>query len=244
MFSIDGLKDTNHIYRRGCNWEKIMRNAKMWIDAGGEAEWAMIDFPYNKHQRKEAEQMAKDMGFQDFRVRERTSPDPEFDNWIESKQHDPVLQKMINLEHLPELQEQKIEYHELQKEWKGQKVKPACTFLDADGHDHWPNFHVNVEGTLWPCCFTSNLPYMQEYEREIWKDMDKKYSVKYGPNWNNLDYRTLDEILETDWFKKDLQASWTSDDETGLLVCKRNCCDKGYVWEDDLGKKLATNNWD
>lgn len=243
VFSIDGLEDTNHIYRRGCDWNKIMRNAKMWIDAGGQAEWAMVDFPFNEHQRKEARQMAKDMGFKDFHIRERTSPDPEFDAWILEKQHEPVQQKLMPAEDFYPLDVQKDFDMQTLAKWNNRKIEPACTFLDAEGFNHWPNFHVNVEGTLWPCCFTSNLPYMQEYDRVIWQGMNAKYTEKYGPNWNNLDHHTLEEILATDWFSKDLQAGWEPDSKSELLVCKKNCCEKGYVWDQPMGEMVKQNKF-
>ena len=44
IFSIDGLEDTNHIYRINADWQKIMDNAKAFINAGGNAIWKMIVF--------------------------------------------------------------------------------------------------------------------------------------------------------------------------------------------------------
>ena len=38
VFSIDGLEDTNHIYRKRVSWQKLMENAKAYIDAGGNAQ--------------------------------------------------------------------------------------------------------------------------------------------------------------------------------------------------------------
>ena len=32
-FSLDGLEDTNHLYRRNTNWKKIMENAQAFIEA-------------------------------------------------------------------------------------------------------------------------------------------------------------------------------------------------------------------
>ena len=34
IFSIDGLEDTNHLYRRNTNWEKIISNVNAFIEAG------------------------------------------------------------------------------------------------------------------------------------------------------------------------------------------------------------------
>ena len=39
VFSIDGLEDTNHIYRRKVNWDRVMENAETFIAAGGNAHW-------------------------------------------------------------------------------------------------------------------------------------------------------------------------------------------------------------
>ena len=93
---------------------------------------------------------------------------------------------------------------------------------------------MNVEGTLWPCCFTSNLPYIESYQREIWNTLDKKYTQKYGEHWNNLDYRTVDQIISTDWFQKDLPNSWKKRQDNTFLMCYTNCgaCEKSYVWNE------------
>jgi MoaA/NifB/PqqE/SkfB family radical SAM enzyme len=65
-FGIDGLGDTNDIYRVNVRWKKLMENAKAFIDAGGRAEWQFITFAHNEHQIKEAEELSKQMGFARF----------------------------------------------------------------------------------------------------------------------------------------------------------------------------------
>jgi len=71
-FSLDGLEDTNHIYRRGTDWSKIMENARAYIEAGGIAHWDFIVFEHNQHQVDEAREMAKKMGFHNFNVKRTT----------------------------------------------------------------------------------------------------------------------------------------------------------------------------
>ena len=56
LFSLDGLKDTNHLYRQDVEWNKIMDRVKWFIDAGGRAEWKFIVFRHNMHQINEAKQ--------------------------------------------------------------------------------------------------------------------------------------------------------------------------------------------
>lgn len=69
VFSIDGLADTNHIYRVNVDWYKVMANAQAFISAGGRAHWEMLVFDHNKHQVDQAESLAKKMGFKWFRAK-------------------------------------------------------------------------------------------------------------------------------------------------------------------------------
>ena len=65
-FSIDGLEDTNKIYRINSKWRNIMSNAQAYIDAGGRAEWKFLVFEHNEHQLEQARKLANDMGFVRF----------------------------------------------------------------------------------------------------------------------------------------------------------------------------------
>lgn len=68
-FGLDGLSDTNHLYRRNTNWEVIMRNVKAFIEAGGIAHWNFIAFRHNEHQIDEARALAEEMGFKHFNIK-------------------------------------------------------------------------------------------------------------------------------------------------------------------------------
>lgn len=69
VFSIDGLSDTNHIYRVNVNWKKVIENAKAFINAGGSAHWDMLVFDHNQHQVVDAEKLAGTLGFKWFRAK-------------------------------------------------------------------------------------------------------------------------------------------------------------------------------
>jgi len=70
-FSIDGLEDTNHIYRQDVQWNKIMQRVKWFISAGGHAIWKWIPFKHNVHQREETEKLCKELGFKEFYVEDQ-----------------------------------------------------------------------------------------------------------------------------------------------------------------------------
>lgn len=69
VFSIDGLEDTNSVYRQNVNWSKLMQNAAAYIAAGGSAHWDMLVYRHNQHQVDACEQLARDMGFKWFRAK-------------------------------------------------------------------------------------------------------------------------------------------------------------------------------
>jgi len=74
VFSIDGLEDTNAVYRKGVAWPKLMQNAQAFIEAGGSAHWDMLIYQHNEHQVDECEQLARNMGFKWFRAKVSKRP--------------------------------------------------------------------------------------------------------------------------------------------------------------------------
>lgn len=69
VFSIDGLQDTNHIYRRGVDWHKMIKNIQAYLNTGASAHWDMLVYRHNEHQVDACEQLARDMGFTWFRAK-------------------------------------------------------------------------------------------------------------------------------------------------------------------------------
>jgi hypothetical protein len=66
VFSIDGLEDTNHIYRRNVKWKTLENNFTAFIKGGGIAVWEYLIFKHNEHQLEEAEAYSKQVGFSMF----------------------------------------------------------------------------------------------------------------------------------------------------------------------------------
>jgi hypothetical protein len=69
VFSIDGLEDTNSVYRKNVSWTKLMHNVEAFVAAGGSAHWDMLVYRHNQHQVDACEQLARDMGFKWFRAK-------------------------------------------------------------------------------------------------------------------------------------------------------------------------------
>jgi MoaA/NifB/PqqE/SkfB family radical SAM enzyme len=61
-FSLDGLEDTHHLYRRKTTYAHVERSMRAFIDAGGNATWSFLIFKHNEHQVDEARARAKKFG--------------------------------------------------------------------------------------------------------------------------------------------------------------------------------------
>ena len=66
VFSIDGLEDTNHLYRVNCKWQQVMDNCQAFIEGGGKARWDWLVFEHNYHQLEQGRQLSQKMGFVEF----------------------------------------------------------------------------------------------------------------------------------------------------------------------------------
>ena len=124
VFSIDGLEDTNHIYRVGVQFKKIMENAKTYIDTGASAHWDMLIFDHNKHQVQECQQLAKDMGFTWFRSKET-------DRWDQ-----------YQFDHLKPVNEvNEIDYHSIDRIHCERNIEES-TYVDYKGQE-FPCCHIS-----------------------------------------------------------------------------------------------------
>ena len=66
IFSIDGLQDTNHIYRINAKWQSIMDAVQVLQTRRCQMKWKFIVFKHNQHQIKDAELLSKKLTFDQF----------------------------------------------------------------------------------------------------------------------------------------------------------------------------------
>lgn len=67
-WGIDGSDELSEVYRQGSSFQKVQKNFRAFIAAGGQSVWQFISFEHNEHQLETAKQMAKDEGFRDFKT--------------------------------------------------------------------------------------------------------------------------------------------------------------------------------
>ena len=85
IFSVDGLSDTNHLYRQNVNWDIVDQSMRAYIEGGGKVRWDYLIFDHNQHQVEEAERMAKLFGLE-F-VKKKTG------RWVQSYKGNKIKKK-------------------------------------------------------------------------------------------------------------------------------------------------------
>lgn len=213
-FSIDGLKDTNHIYRVGADFDTIIKNAKAFIDNGGQAIWKCIVFQHNQYQLDQITEFAKEMGF--ARVDFENARSGAFQG-----------QKSWNIKYrgqdtgmtLEESSFSRSDIRLFNTVFNSEVVDTSwlppvtnkerlCTNLSF-GH-----VYVNSQGIVMPCC-------MMNYKmRNLNLNPDLNACVVDKTQMNLHNY-TMSEIFENKFFNNNLLESLKS--EKPLTLCNTMC---------------------
>jgi len=194
-FNIDGLEDTNHIYRQRTNFNKIMQNAKAFIDAGGTADWEFLVFSHNEHQVEQARSLAETMGFRKFIVR-KTSRFKDKDNFAYTDVNGE--QKKL---YPPKDAKYRFDY---EGNYLGGESPPDNLCIKCDWKTQKKMF-VSMTHRLWPCT------YISEYYPELpgFNTMNE-IKQRHGIEFNDITKFSLEEILEHEFFANELETAWNT----------------------------------
>ena len=147
-FSIDGLEDTNNLYRQDVVWKKIMERVKWFIGAGGKAIWKWVPFDHNKHQLDEARQLSKQLGFVEFHINDQGRDDfPALDktgkisHWIQPHNR-PAREKRFDPEAAIELLKTSRQFFPE----TGNRFEITCEHLRGE-------VYITAGGVITPCCY-------------------------------------------------------------------------------------------
>ncbi len=232
VFSIDGLEDTNSIYRVGAKWNKVISNVKTFIKYGGRARWDFIVFKHNEHQVDEVIKLAKSLGFEGLFIKKTTR----FvgDDHFKGKTNKRFLDFLTKKNTVQRIEPpSKDEY----------RAKSTLNFEKLiETHGSWLNYvnktpidciwksknqlFVDFEAKVWPCCWVADGTNQPDYDDDQIKQI-KSIVNHYGNTFNSLRHFTLKEILEHEWFHHKLEESWNGTVQSSpipkLRVCGRTC---------------------
>lgn len=221
IFSIDGLEDTNHLYRRNVKWQKVMDNVTAYLTSGGRAHWDFLIFKHNEHQVDEVIALAEKMGFLDVRVKhpkgfERGNMkvrDKDFNVIYELEPADGEIQ-----DGYPELGGKKAEdvpYEIIRKDVESYHSDVEGN-IECFSMRSGTEIRVTSWGVVYPCCHFGHLSLHPREISQVPKAQmldifkDKKISLKE---------RSLKEILDDDPFNW-IYNSW---EKKSCLTCWGNC---------------------
>jgi len=216
-FAFDGLADTHEIYRRRVKYDRLVANAEAFIKHGGQANWIMTVFDHNRHQLKEAEQLAGKMGFAGFRSRRSNASnivvedrDERYtittDNVVKSDYGHTEFKDNPFVEP-PELNTGCPWYNQLRIQldpWH--KVWPCCHIATHVIEDQW----VKIRDPE-----TGEKIKVKEFDmqQEVYDQVD-------SADFNDLTKHDFLTIMNNEWYQNYLTEKIKN---RSLLVCDRNC---------------------
>jgi len=226
IFAIDGLEDTNHIYRVDVKWNKLIANASAYISSGAPSTWQFIPFKHNQHQVATAEKISKDMGFTNFKIK---------------ISHRDLLNQPQNSKNLVEPADDP-QYMHSGKKLDFINIKQTESYLDSLTIKCYAieerNMYISADGFVFPCCHTAStfllsddlLPENYNWIKNVKKDFDLNEISLY----NN----SLENILTSNTFTR-IKESWALNMHQGrnplcAAICGK-CETKGSLIEGLLG---------
>ncbi len=242
VFAIDGLA-TNHVYRRRVDVDKVLRNAKAFIDAGGHAHWDYIVFEHNEHEVDAAEERSRSLGFERFSIK-RTArflrplyePAPELRPGDGIDRH-PIYDRTGQV--VGELRPPRAaEYVNDVLLWvRGieQRASYLDSFFDSCEIDCLAlssrSIFMSVTGAVYPCCWLyvqATLPEVYGGQASVDESVRNLLVANDGAAALDATAHNLDDILGGSFFAA-VERSWSgpSVSQGRLKVCAR-VCGKGF----------------
>lgn len=225
IFSVDGLEDTNHLYRQGVSWDKVEENMEAFCDAGGRATWMFLVFNYNEHQVEEAEAWAKMIGVEKFVVKK--SGRYISTATLEKKDSHQAYDRKGN--------EQQLLAPPMAKKYQNKANKQydiiATDFGNMDNYLDVATIeckaipkkeiYVSAEGYVFPCCWTAGQMYKWWHkigDAQIWDHINK-----VGIDNINGIITPIEDIVNN--FFVSIEESWNIEgcDNGKLKVCALKC---------------------
>lgn len=212
LFCIDGLEDTHSLYRQNTLYSTVIRNAGIFIAAGGHATWKMIEFDHNQHQWATAKELSEQMGFQEFRLVNH------------GRDQAPVYNKQGQLTHVigsPTQTDFKILFDSRKKDEvlledivPGRSPQPIQCQVQKNR-----SMYVSSTGDVYPCCFMGFNP--REYGHGNYHQAANTQVKSLLKNNNALE-NDLESCIS--WFAG-VENSWKIPqfDQGRLIICNDVC---------------------
>jgi MoaA/NifB/PqqE/SkfB family radical SAM enzyme len=243
VFSVDGLEDTNHIYRRGVKWEKLIAHMRAYSSTGAIATWEWLLFEHNQHQLVEAKALAKELNFKFViknplgftKTNDKVTGIPvynkegefEYDIWpanYSNIKEGPLLGNKVNFDNLNNINVIPI-IDELSRNLE-KNSNISCKSLPLNGSQE---IYISANKYMLPCCFMGGV--FGQFGASYSRYQLNKMINDYGLDVFSLHNQSVLDILQNSKFSKFFFDGWKADTiENGkLLYCVETCGDNSAI---------------
>jgi len=220
-FAIDGLEDTYHIYRNGGSYEKVMRNAKTFIDAGGNAKWTYIVFKHNQHTVDDAKQLSIVKGFHSFVVKKTSRFYEDYQTNFKVNDLIPIQEQHAQFkDDIYTIKPPTIDKY-IHPTYKIQSTKNnSKNIICKSIADHnTQGIYISVDGFVTPCGWLAGPPHYYNND-ELMKLVNQG-----DPHRCNAIQSSIANIVNNGWLSE-IESSWH---KLPLNKCKFMCGTKIYA---------------
>ena len=204
VFSVDGLEDTNHLYRRNVQWKHIVKNAEILRKHNADVTWRWNTFDHNEHQIDEARQMAEDWGW-NFSINDGTWDREEIKEFIHKEKDTKRFKEKIANREIDFTDDDYIIPNHFPNDTK--QYNDMCVWAVNK------EIQIVSDMSVWPCCWTSHFHYSYWLQnKDVWNNksvnLDNDYTgwkhlrqIKQWEQLMNHDPENAENFLELDDIK-------------------------------------------
>lgn len=155
-FAVDGLEDTNHVYRKNAKWHTIIDAMKICAESPIQTVWKFIIFKHNQHQIDTAKEYSIELGIDEFQLEKSDRwlgntdlmPDDKFVDQRYTYKKDVVDDKKVNA-----------------------KINPVCMKDEKPQNQ----LYIDSAGNFYPCCWQGVYGYRHN---DIFDPRKNKFHIK------------------------------------------------------------------
>lgn len=219
-FGIDGLEDTNHLYRRKVNWSKVIENTTEFIKNGGKAYWDFIVFEHNQHQVESAKQMSIDLGFRQFNIKKTSRFLNYQHNYAESIE---VLNKDNQVEYEIKIPTDQTYINNDYKNVQSLNINDYVKYSQVSCNScRIKEIYVGCEGLVFPCGWLHDRMYGSGAKHIDHLTLSNLFDQIGGQDNANIFKTNLHTIVDQIWFPL-IALQW---DKKTLHRCAIMCGNK------------------
>ena len=220
MWGIDGLEDTNHIYRKGVDWHRLQQNVSAYHDAGGHSIWQWIEFAHNQHQTQWVKDNYKNQGFKSLKIIEtlrKNQPDQQQlkqtiknNTNLNAKKREKIENLITEPIKLP--QKKKIPEVNSKNTVISKKIPSInCKACDVTSSIK-RSIYIDAQGYLTPCCWMGT----DHAKREA----SQGFMQGHDPREHNIyEHDSIADVLNSPYFLR-LQHTWPTQ---SYSLCVEHC---------------------